>query len=871
MKVKAAVARIEEARRGAATPSEAVRQVLKQIRKEKINLPDVDQQAKVREIRDGVYAAHVGGVQYSSEQKILPKADPEPADTRFVVDPSLGAAPGRAPPNDPVVLAVSRGILYGLARTSGKIRWAVHVGVDTTALPVRVPESEGVPERILAPSADAKALDALDGEGRRLWRYRMGAPCIGRPLVVGPVAYLASYDGNVHEIELAQGKLLGVYPLGQPLTVGGVRDPDSGLLYFPADAFCVYEIDPAQHKCTHVLYTGHPAGSLRGEPLIVSAPDESGVNAPWLVLSQAHGLGATRLRIYRLPFGDDREAPAALDPPPETPGWTWFPPSRNGEQLAMVGDTGVLGLFDIRQERNPKDPLLFPGLVGDLNLVPDGKAKARGRSEVVEAAGQDFWILAGGALRRFTLELNAADGPRMTEAAGWRKSAPDAFRAWASDVGVSALGSPLHASQAEPDPVHGRTMLVLATQALNRQISLATALDDQSGAVMWQRQLGLISPVDPLELRRPGGDGSLLLVLDQGGALFAFDPARQANLGDGEWRDAGQPLFGSMDDGPGAAADAAAQPRRTFRLRNRLAGRRPEPGDPPRRGDGERPDQGGTGPRFARAAGGMPAVTETMMILPLADGRIVRTALPLDRNSTIVNGPPWRSRRAPPDARARVTALGPDTFLTYDGARGLTHWKWPLTEEVAQVLPADKEPPTLAAKEGGSLTADPIVLPNAPGSPRRVCIADVSGDVTLLTVADDGALKSGRSWNVGGRITAGPYLQVVDGATRIGCVVDGKQATWIDPEKDDVLWTYAAKAGAALAGRPRLVGDMVVVADESGRIVGLKPETGEPAGFDYQVQGSAAPTAGAAGFGKERLFVPLTDGTVLLPKMERMH
>ena len=263
-------------------------------------------------------------------------------------------------------------------------------------------------------------------------------------------------------------------------------------------------------------------------------------------------------------------------------------------------------------------------------------------------------------------------------------------------------------------------------------------------------------------------------------------------------------------------------------------------------------------------------MTKTMMILPLADGRVVRAALPLDQNSAIVNGPPWRSRRAASDARVRVTALGPDTFLTYDGARGLTHWKWPLKEEVAQVLPADKEPPTLAGQEGGSLTADPIVLPNAPESPRRVCIADVSGNVTLLTVMDDGALKSGRSWNVGGRITAGPYVQVVDGATRIGCVVDGKRATWIDPEKDAVLWTYAAKAGAALVGRPRLVRDMVMVADESGRIVGLKPETGEPAGFDYQVPGSAAPTAEAAGFGKERLFVPLTDGTVLLPKMERM-
>ncbi len=114
-------------------------------------------------------------------------------------------------------------------------------------------------------------------------------------------------------------------------------------------------------------------------------------------------------------------------------------------------------------------------------------------------------------------------------------------------------------------------------------------------------------------------------------------------------------------------------------------------------------------------------------------------------------------------------------------------------------------------------------------------------------------------------------MQTVDGATRLGCVVDGTRLAWIDPEKDTVLWTYPAKAGAALVGRPRLVGGMVLVADESGLIVGLKPETGEPAGFEMQLQGSAAPTGAPAGFGAERLFVPLTDGTVLLPKLGRTH
>ena len=85
------------------------------------------------------------------------------------------------------------------------------------------------------------------------------------------------------------------------------------------------------------------------------------------------------------------------------------------------------------------------------------------------------------------------------------------------------------------------------------------------------------------------------------------------------------------------------------------------------------------------------------------------------------------------------------------------------------------------------------------------------------------------------------------------------------------MWKHPAKAAAHLVGRPRLVGGGLVVADESGRIVGLDPKTGEPAGKDYQLQGSAAPAASPVGFGADRLFVPLTDGTVLLPKVERIR
>ena len=90
------------------------------------------------------------------------------------------------PDDDPVVLAVVRGVLYALNRSNGQTKWAVRVGVDTTDLPVRVPAQVGLPERILVVSADAKTVTALDANGDQVWQYPMGGG------VPGPTAHCRS-------------------------------------------------------------------------------------------------------------------------------------------------------------------------------------------------------------------------------------------------------------------------------------------------------------------------------------------------------------------------------------------------------------------------------------------------------------------------------------------------------------------------------------------------------------------------------------------------------------------------------------------------------------------------------------------------------
>ena len=164
-----------------------------------------------------------------------------------------------------------------------------------------------------------------------------------------------------------------MFDLGQPLTVGGVREPNTSLLYFPADDFCVYVLDVATHpkKCVNILYTHHPAGSLRSSPLILSAPDAQGTDSDWLVLNQADGLHSTRLQVYHLPIADREEPAEKLDLKP-IPGWTWFPPYHDDEKLTMLGDAGVLGIFGIRQARNPKDPLVIPDAAEGLSCWAAG-------------------------------------------------------------------------------------------------------------------------------------------------------------------------------------------------------------------------------------------------------------------------------------------------------------------------------------------------------------------------------------------------------------------------------------------------------------------------------------------------------------------
>lgn len=904
----------------AADPSaDNVRAALELVRQEGRRQPGFATDERVldvlRKLREGrfhqvryVEAAEPGDVP-------RPREETEPS---LFVDPLVRGNPRPASARDPVVLALVRGVLYGLAQSNGEVRWARRLGIDTSTLPLRLPPTPATPEMFLVLSADTRTLTAVRAEnGGLLWRRTFDAPCLGRPLVVDQrdqrYVYLPTYDGQVHELTLADGRLLGRFHLGQQLTVGGAHQPGTSLLFFPADDLGVYVLDVAKKRCEALLYLDHRSGSLRTEPVVVGQPAAADAAADaadppaYLVLSQTDGLDAMRLRLFHLPLrkagapagGESEVVVVARAGPDEADGvttlrrrveaeatmngWPWFQPYHDGEKLVSVTDAGVLGLFGIRQPRNDDRPL-FPLIQVDnrprgtvdlndwLTAVP-GAAGLRGRAQVVQGQESDFWVLAGGGLLRLQLTPPLRTGPRVVPV-------------WS---GPLALGSPLHAGQADES---GATLFVV-TRSTAGQTCLATAVDAEDGRVRWQRQLGLVCRHEPLGLRHgilapdragglfffdlqhwPGGARTAALPVEAPEGLQQFffpDSARTARLPS----EALALLAGSSPVGFPAnlpwsglalcGEQAWARPTSAYQVACPVNGTelvvRRYQGDP----DHADPGLQERTVDLKGALAGTPGLGPRALVLPRADGSLVRLLTDdgqgnLPRTLTPEIGPPWRpAARGGAHLPGHVVWLGGDHFVTTDGGRALTCWHWPL-KEPSPVLAAGKDARAPTLELPARIVAAPV---RVAGPEEAVCVADAEGTVWLLQGAH---LKPVRQWKLRGKITAGPYVQ----GSRIACVVDRRRLVWLGPARDrDPQWHFDA-AGEAIVGQPQVVQGLVIVADESGRFVGLDPESGKELGQGYTLRASVAPAASPVSFGLGRAFAPLTDGTVLLLSLGKL-
>jgi len=716
-----------------------------------------------------------------------------------------------------VVLAVARGLLYALDARNGRRLWVTRVGPDADSLPVRLLGRGDEPELVLVAATDPPALTARDlRTGAVRWHQPLEATPLGRPVFDGNQLYVptAGDRGLIYDLEARTGILLGQFATHQPLAGGAALDRTNFRLYVPAygDHVYVFNYHPeggGPPRREGLLATGHAAGGLRGEPIVVSG--EEGIEVPrYLVLGEADGLDGMKLRSFRLISKPDIfESVAEV----RLPGWSWFSPYADSEKIALVTDAGALGLFGIRQKGNESDAPLFP-LLGIDPPTAEG-ARLPLRAQLVHAEESGFWVLAGGLLQHWRLGLDRAKG---------RMLAP----VWGDGV---PLGSPLHATQVSAD----HSTLYLVTQTAAAATSLATAVDARTGRIQWQRPLGLSSHGDPLRL------GNAVFVLTPNAAVYRFDDQRQADAST-HWQPGGGEVAKPLADlvGPPLLLPGDNESAYVFACR-RLDGKyRFVIRQLTAHGE---PTEKLMDPLDSPPAG-PPTLGPGAMVVALADSSLCR--IPLAAGTTRCQpGPNWRALGAKADAPGFVVHWRGDEYLFSDGSRRLSRIIWRTDKyDVGRETPLELRQ---------RLT---VVVPLLPKDQEpRALVTDNSGSLTLVTGA---VPKPTRSWRVGS-VSAGPW-ETGDG---VAVVVDRKKLVMLDPDKDQPLWT-AETPGDGIEVRPRIIDGRLIVADAAGLFVAFDPATGKRLGTGYRHPAVVAPTAAPVEIGGGRVFAPLTDGSALL-------
>lgn len=733
---------------------------------------------------------------------IIPGPTSPPADT----DPSR------------CVLALARGTLYGLTAWNGEPKWAMRVGVDVNQLPPLLPTRRGEPDLALVISVEnnnQNFISAVDvSTGERRWSRQLSDRAFGGVRLVGQRAYVPTRDGRLNIIGL-DGRLIGYFELGHPLSVLPAIDPVTNKLYQPADAKRIFVFNLANNSCEDILYTNHPAGGLRGAPVIVPpSPGEAGGVAT-LVIAEATGVGSMKLRAFSTQARGSDFKPLREY---QLPGWSWFSATFDGDTLGLVTDKGFLGLFGVN--RGTKDEPLFrlserPLAVNSAGAGEPSNITPTGPAQIAYIRMTEYWLLIDGRLHR-------------------RRFDPYRQQLLPSGGEPLELGNPLQQAVLSPD---GRHVFIVTQE---RERSLATAIDRLTGTITWQRQLGLVPAQDPVTM------GNHVITLDKSGALFVLDAAATppgavgAWLATGSWpagrvRGVTQARMAPLPDGTGAILVAYVGSTEQIVLRRFEIGK------------------GITAERVFRIPSpphGTPAASpEGSVVIPCRDGNL---------REYFMDGPPsasgapltWRDPLAPSGVLGHCLFVSPTELMATDGNRKLLRWERTSDRRRWQKIDGDL---LLTARIVTPLLACKV------GDQACVMVGDETGRVYLNSTA---GLPIQREWTGGGSITKGPFRL---GEQQVGCVTDGRRLVWFDPAKEpnQAPVKEYEQSGGIVSG-PLAMGQLMVVPTLKAGFLWLHIERRDQAAPPVALAAALVPAVAAAPLGADRLFAPLSDGTALL-------
>jgi hypothetical protein len=251
---------------------------------------------------------------------------------------------------------------------------------------------------------------------------------------------------------------------------------------------------------------------------------------------------------------------------------------------------------------------------------------------------------------------------------------------------------------------------------------------------------------------------------------------------------------------------------------------------------------------------GRPCICGPFLVAPCADGVLYRVPMAAGVTLPINEQPsywmPGQNKKPGPET-ADVYPLAPNAILLVAAGR-----------DIRRMEMREEQNVTAWRQAGGSFEPESKLAGSLLRSGDRALVVDETGRVYAFDLADPGTGRG--SWNLGGRPTGEPFLR----AGKLLAVVDGRKLVAVAPEQlesDQPLWSTEVLRGR-IRGQPVLDGDVLLVADESRKVTAIQMADGKAAWF-VRLPARIGPSAATVPFGKDRILVPLADGTFsVVPK-----
>lgn len=779
-------------------------------------------------------------------------APPDPAGGLLFVSSPLGqstlpviASPDAQPE---AFFATVRGVLHAFDPDSGNLLWATRVGRSVIDLPARFPERSGLPAMVLVPvDRNGFGLTAFVARtGVAKWHQPLEGPVAGQPIVVNNRIYVPLRDelGTVVEIEGATGNRLSHIHLRQRIGAGAVRQPGTGMIFVAAEARRVFVINTEPFdaegnrlpvQCVQALATDHPELSLRVPPIISGPVGDSKANR-YLILAQADGTQATKLRGFPItPPGpvDPAVGPPEIAPPlsgsVSLPGHVLFPPHSDGERVAVVTDAGSFALFGTNQPGN-QDPNIYA--IPSAGLPVDAKAPMAG--QVISGEEDTFWAVSRGKLYRLRLALTPGAG----------------LQVMTSGLPVS-VGVPVQAAQLNSR----RDTALIVVRSEDSDGVRAVTFDPRDGRQKWQRKIGVAPTSRPIPL---GSNGTL--IVDEDAGVFLLPPA----IADEAGKQTVTVPSSSILLPPVATAFAPAQSCSTPDGRTvwaliaergekdsmRLRVRRVVEGKP----------QSDELVQLPEKLAGPPTAAGDGVVFPCGDGFLYRFQ---PGGAKLLQGPMWRGEAVPPGEPCFVAAFGGDEFLTTDGNKQVTRWRWASGADWKAVAgPWALREKVSFAPALVQLTANEL----------RLFVADVTGNVWMYDANQTGEPIT--RWRASkddadnlippGRPTTGFVVGSSPAGVIIGYAVENRHVVAISPGNPKAVWAVRRLGAAEMLGGVTS-GNAFLYTDIAGVVTAFDQTTGEKLGFIKSENQDLIPRTPAQPVGNgKQLLMPTIDGSVVV-------